>query len=57
MIGNIIFSNDWSHSLKCTDTGVSFLTRVSRTCSAILNLNSLLVSPTYCLAHLVHVMR
>ena len=35
--------------LKCMNTGVSLLTRVSRICSAILSLNSLLVSPTYCL--------
>ena len=57
MIWNIMFSNEWPGSLKCMDTGVSLLTRVSRICSAILNLNSLLVPPTYCLAQFVHVMR
>ena len=40
MIWNTMFSKEWSGSLKCMDTGVSLLTRVSRTCSAILNLNS-----------------
>ena len=55
MIWNIMFSNEWSGSLKCKDTGVSLLTRVSHICSAILNLNSLSVSPTYCLAQF-HIM-
>ena len=45
MIWNIMFSNEWPGSLKCMDTGISLLTRVSRMCSAILNLNSFLVSP------------
>ena len=32
MIWNIMFSNKWPGSLKCMDTGVSLLTRVSRIC-------------------------
>ena len=57
MIWNIMFSNEWSGSLKCMDTSVPLLTCVYRVCFAILNSNSLLVSPTYCLAQFMHVMR
>ena len=55
----MIFSNEWPDSLKCAATGDLLNLRVfqSDLCRFMRMFNAIFVSPTYCLLHILHVIR